>query len=257
MIHLKNIYFHHGRTPQLNHLNWSVAKGEHWCLLGLNGSGKTTLLNIITGYIFPQEGEIQVLGETFGQTNIPKLRTKIGIVSDSIKQRFQDGEPTINVVLSGKFASISLYEKATHADRTQAEKLLAFIDCTQLKTKSFGLLSQGEKQRVLIARALMANPELLILDEPCNGLDFLAREHLLSYIEKIAAMPNGPTIIYVTHHTEEILPCFTHALFLRKGEVFSSGPIKEQLTEENLSKFFQTKIQMTTQNNRILITQSK
>lgn len=256
VIHLKNIYYQRGRTPQLNHVNWDVTKGEHWCLLGLNGSGKTTLLNIITGYIFPQEGDIEVLGGTFGRTNIPKLRTKIGIVSESIRQRFQEGEPTLDVVLSGKFASISLYEKVTEADKLQAEQLLQFIDCLHLKTKSYGLLSQGEKQRVLIARALMAHPKLLILDEPCNGLDFLAREHLLSYIEKIAAMPDGPTIIFVTHHIEEVAPCFTHALLLRKGAVFSSGPLHEQLTEENLSAFFQTRVQMTIQNNRRFITQA-
>lgn len=254
MIHMKNIFFQRGRTPQLEDVSWDVAPNEHWCLLGLNGAGKTTLLNILTGYLFAQRGDVKVLGQIFGQTNLPKLRRKIGIVSESIKQRFQLGQSTIDVVLSGKFASIDLYDTVTAEDIQKAEEWLSFFNCLSMKTKSFGLLSQGEKQKILIARALMANPELLILDEPCSGLDLLAREQILFYIEKIIATKNAPTIIYVTHHIEEILPCFTHALLLQKGKVFSQGQIEEQLTEENLSKFFGQPISITERDNRKLVT---
>ncbi|HJA40115.1 MAG TPA: ABC transporter ATP-binding protein [Firmicutes bacterium] len=257
MIHIQNIFFQRGRTPQINHISWDVYPGEHWCLLGRNGAGKTTLLNIITGYLFAQQGEIEVLGQIFGKANFTQLRKKIGIVSESIKQRFQPGQTTLDVVLSGKFASIDLYDMVSHEDICQAEKWLDFVDCLSIKTKSFGLLSQGEKQKILIARALMAEPALFILDEPCSGLDLLAREHILSYIEKIAMQKKAPTLIYVTHHIEEILPCFTHALLLREGKVFSKGTIDKQLTEQNLSAFFQHPVSVIQKDARRLVTLKK
>ena len=254
MIHMRNIFFQRGRTPQLDDVSWDVGPNEHWCLLGLNGAGKTTLLNLLTGYLFAERGDVKVLGQVFGQTNLPKLRRQIGIVSESIKQRFQLGQSTLDVVLSGKFASIDLYDAVTKEDIQAAEKWLLFMDCLNMKTKSFGLLSQGEKQKVLIARALMAQPKLLILDEPCSGLDLLAREQVLSYIEKISRTEDAPTMIYVTHHIEEILLCFTHALLLRKGKVFSQGKIEAQLTEENLSAFFLHPISITEKDHRKLVT---
>lgn len=234
----------------LNHVSWSVKKGEHWCLLGLNGSGKTTLLKVINGYLWPTEGKVQVLGETFGQTNLPELRKEIGWVSSSIQQQIRGYDKVLSIILSGKFASIGLYDEVEKKDIEQATSLMKLLNCEHLKNQPYEILSQGERQRVLIARALMSSPKILILDEPCTGLDLIERENLLQFIEKIANDSNGPTLIYVTHHVEEILPLFTHTLFLRKGEVFDSGRTDEKLTETNLSLFFNRPIIVQQQQNR-------
>lgn len=235
----------------LNNVSWTVKKGEHWSILGLNGSGKTTLLNIINGYIWPSEGKVQVLGKTFGKTNLPELRKEIGWVSSSIQQQFRSFEPVLNIILSGKFASIGLYEQVEGKDIEHATRLMKLLNCEYLKDRKYELLSQGERQRVLIARALMSSPKLLILDEPCTGLDIIAREQLLQFIEKVANEPNGPTLIYVTHHVEEILPCFTHTLLIREGEVFAQGKKEEQLTETILSSFYKQPVSIQHQQNRI------
>lgn len=251
MISVKNVSLQRNNKNILRNVTWSVHKGEHWCILGLNGSGKTTLLNVINGYTWPNEGNVSVLGHLFGETNLPELRKEIGWVNAAFQQQFKDNDLVLEVVLSGKFASVGLYEQVKQSDLEQALHFLTVMDCLELKGQKYGTLSQGERQRVLIARALMAEPKLLILDEPCNGLDLLAREYLLHYIEKVADDANGPTLIYVTHHVEEILPCFTHTLLMREGEVFSSGTTKEQLTEEKLSSFFERPVSIQTQQNRI------
>ena len=251
LLSVENVSLRKVNKSILHNVSWSVQRGEHWCLLGLNGSGKTTLLNVINGYIWPNEGKVKVLGQVFGETNLPELRKQIGWVNAAFQQQFQENNLVLEVVLSGKFASIGLYEQVQQADLNEALKFLALMDCEELKGQNYGTLSQGERQRVLIARALMAKPQLLILDEPCNGLDLLAREHLLQYIEKLTKDNDGPTIIYVTHHVEEILPCFTHTLLLRQGEVFSVGETKEQLTEEKLSSFFERPVSLQKQQNRV------
>jgi len=253
LISVENVTLRRNNKTILNHISWSVKKGEHWSILGLNGSGKTTLLNVINGYIWPTEGKVNVLGRTFGQTNLPQLRKEIGWVSSSIQQRFHNYDKVLNIVLSGKFASIGLYDQVELRDIEQAIQLMKLLNCEHLRHQEYDILSQGERQRVLIARALMASPKLLILDEPCTGLDLIAREHLLQFIKKIANEPNGPTLIYVTHHVEEILPCFTHTLFMREGEVFSSGKTEEQLTEATLSSFFNRPIAVQYQQNRTWI----
>jgi len=238
LITLENVSLIRNKKVILQNVSWSVQKGEHWCLLGLNGSGKTTLLNVINGYLWPTEGQVHVLGNEFGQTNLPELRKEIGWVSTSIQQQIGENETVLKVILSGKFASIGLYEKVTSEDLQRADMLMEWLNCAKLKNEVYGIISQGERQRVLIARALMAEPKLLILDEPCTGLDLLAREHLLQFIKKVASEPDGPTLIYVTHHVEEILPCFSKVLLMRDGAVFASGHTNELLTEENLSSFF-------------------
>src|SRR5690606_10964045 len=151
---------------------------------------------------------VKILGKEFGKTNLQELRKEIGLVSSSIKHEFQRNESVLGVVLSGKFASIGLYEAVAKKDVESARKLLEFLNCLNLENEDYGVLSQGEKQRVLIARALMAEPKILVLDEPCNGLDIIAREELLKFIEKIAKLEDGPTLIYVTHYIEVVLPCF-------------------------------------------------
>ncbi|MFC3885714.1 ABC transporter ATP-binding protein [Bacillus songklensis] len=239
VIDLQQVSWKRGEAALLDNVNWQVKKGEHWVLLGLNGSGKTTLLNLINGYIWPTTGTVQVLGKRFGSTNLPELRKSIGWVSSSLQEKLYGNDLAQEVIISGKHASIGLYEHVTEEDLNRALSLLNILGCSHLVNRTYETCSQGEKQKLLIARALMADPDILILDEPCNGLDLFARERLLQSVNELAVMENGPTLIYVTHHIEEILPVFQHALLLRSGEVFMKGNTKEVLGKENLSAFFE------------------
>lgn len=237
----------------LKDVSWQVTQGEHWCLVGLNGSGKTTLLNIINGYNWPTSGNVRVLGHAFGQYDLRELRKEIGWVSSSLQMRLYGNETALEIVLSGKFASIGLYEQTEEKDVEEAIQLLTFLGCRNLMNQTYDTLSQGERQRVLIARALMASPKLLILDEPCTGLDLFAREQLLNMIEKISRQPDAPTLIYVTHHIEEILPCFNKTLLLKGGEVFHAGCTEEMLSSDMLSRFFDVPIEAERRDQRTWI----
>lgn len=238
IIDARRISWRREHKTVLEDVTWQVKKGEQWCLVGLNGSGKTTLLRMINGYIWPTEGSLSVLGRAFGRTDLRELRKEIGWASSSLGERIRPEEFPLEIVLSGMFSSIGLYEETNEADRERASALLARLDCLSFAGRPFGTLSQGERQRVLIARALMDNPKLLILDEPCNGLDILARERLLAQIRQLASRPDAPAIIFVTHHVDEILPCFDHALFLREGTVYRSGLTEDLLKPEVVSDFY-------------------
>lgn len=223
----------------LRNINWEVNDGEHWAIIGLNGSGKTTLLNMINGYIWPSTGEISVLGKRFGDCNLRELRKSIGWVSSSLQEKLYTTETAEEIVLSGKFATIGLYDETDKKDAEKALSLMEQLGCSHVAKQPYGTLSQGEKQRVLIARALINSPKILILDEPCAGLDIFAKEQVLSTLEHIDSQASSPTLIYVSHHIEEIVPVFKHALLLRRGEVHSAGKTKEVLTKSNLSDFFE------------------
>lgn len=250
IINLKNVSWKRDGRWILQNLSWQVNNGEHWCLLGLNGSGKTTLLNMINGYIWPTTGEIHVIGKKFGTIDLRQLRKSIGWVSSSLQQQLPEHEIAENIVLSGKFASIGLYDQADELDKEKANQLLSLLGCEHLKKRLYQTLSQGERQRILIARALMASPKLLILDEPCTGLDIIAREHLLHMIETLTKQPDGPTLIYVTHHVEEVLPCFQKILLLKNGEIFDSGHTDKLLNSDKLSEFYQAPISIQQNNGR-------
>ena len=182
MIHIENIHLYRNEKKILNDLSWHVQKGQHWAILGLNGSGKTTLLKVINGYIWPNEGKVQVLGETYGKTYIPKLRTRIGWVSNAMIDNFNWQDNAIEIVLSGKFGALRLFNDVTEEEIDHAVSIMKHFHCDHLANKSFEHLSQGERQRVQIARAIMADPEILILDEPCGGLDLIERENMLQTI---------------------------------------------------------------------------
>ncbi|MFB7642424.1 ABC transporter ATP-binding protein [Peribacillus butanolivorans] len=253
VISLKNINWKRNGNQILNGVSWEVQTGEHWALLGLNGSGKTSLLKMITGYQWPNSGgEVSVLGNIFGKTNIPELRKSIGWVSSSLDQEYQSrpNDTALEVVLSGKFASIGLYEEITENDVKKANKLLDQFRIKHLSNQFIQSLSQGEKRKAMIARALMSSPRLLILDEPCNGLDIYSKEELLTTIEDMTAAPSGPTILYVTHHIEEIVPSITHALLINSGNVIAKGDKKNTLTELLLEKTFRVPITLEWENDR-------
>ncbi|MFP3392563.1 ABC transporter ATP-binding protein [Brevibacillus sp. SIMBA_040] len=238
IIDVKNVTWQRDETTILQDISWQVREKEHWCLVGLNGSGKTSLLKIICGYTWPTSGEVSVLGNLYGTVDLREVRKTIGWVSTALIAQLHDHETAYRIVLSGREATIGLYSVPSDEDKKKAEELLHTFGCEALKNRPFSALSQGERQKVLIARALMASPKLLILDEPCTGLDLLSREQLLAMIEKIAAQPDGPTLLYVTHHIEEILPCFTHTLLLKEGTVDQVGPSQEVLTADRLTRFF-------------------
>lgn len=258
VLHLENISLRRGETWILKDLNWQIEKGQNWILFGLNGAGKTSLLNLLNAYYFPTEGKISVLGMEFGKTYLAeKLRKQIGFVSSSLQQKFHQGDNSFEVVLSGAFASIGLYETPTDDMRNKAISLLKQLGCIDYANRNYEALSQGEKQRVLIARALMADPPLLILDEPTSGLDFIAREKLLESIEEIAKNPGAPTMIYVTHHVEEILPVFNKTLLLKGGQVFASGDTTQMISSEMLTHFFDLQVNVIWNNERPLLSKAQ
>ncbi|ASK61558.1 molybdenum ABC transporter ATP-binding protein [Virgibacillus phasianinus] len=238
----------------LDDINWEVNNGEHWAIIGMNGAGKTALLNLVCGYLYPTKGTISVFGKQFGHYPLNELRKQIGWVSLSFSEKMQHHADNsgIQIILSGKFASIGLYEQPSWNDIEKASEILEQLGIERLREQSYRSMSQGEKQRILIGRALMASPKLLILDEPCTGLDFLSKELLLSTINQMADKQQT-TILYVTHQLDEILPIFTHSLLLREGRIFSQGLTKNQLTSENVSNFCNTPVQISQENNRYLL----
>ena len=223
-----------GDTVILDKVSWHIRAGEHWVILGANGSGKTSLLSALTGYLTPTAGKIEVLSERYGETDWRDLRKRVGLVSSSIRQMMADDEPAIETVISGRYAMIDLWQPALQTDRQQARKILRQVECEYLTDRPWRVLSQGERQRVLIARALMAKPALLILDEPCAGLDPVAREYFLQFLQRL----KGATLVLVTHHVEEIMPVFTHVLLLKAGRVMAEGSKREVMMTAQLRRAF-------------------
>lgn len=237
-------------TMILDGVDWSVRPGEHWAILGANGSGKTSLLSSLTGYMTPTAGRITVLGRTFGRADWRELRLHVGIVSSSVRQMMSNDEPALFTVASGKYAMIDFWGNLTSGDKAAAQRILRQIECEHLALRTWQVLSQGERQRILIGRALMARPALLILDEPCAGLDPVAREHFLHFVDRLGRSKKSPTIVFVTHHVEEIMPVFTHVLLLRAGRVLASGPKHEVLTSANLAATFDSPMRLSRNNAR-------
>jgi iron complex transport system ATP-binding protein len=234
-----------GDNVILRGLDWCVRSGEHWVILGGNGSGKTTLLKALLGYLSPSSGDITLLGQRYGEADWRELRLKIGIVTSALQASVPAAEPAIETVISGRYAQLDLWLTPTRADIVAAKKLLRSLGALRLVNREWQFLSQGERQRVLIARALMARPRLLILDEPCAGLDPVAREDFLRFLDRLARKKNTPALVLVTHHVEEILPCFTHALLMRAGQVVASGARARTLTASQLSATFAAPLRLT------------
>lgn len=244
IIKLSHLSILRDKITILENINWQVNKGEHWVVIGGNGSGKTTLLSALTGYLTPTSGEIDLLGERYGQAHWPTLRKKIGLVSSSLRQMMAEDEPALISVITGKYAIIDLWGRPKPSDCKEARKILRRIGCSYLIDRLWSVLSQGERQRVLIGRSLMAKPKVLLLDEPCAGLDPAARENFLQFIENLGREKNAPNFVFVTHHVEEITSIYTHALLLRDGRVLDSGPIKKMLTSEKISAVFRERVRL-------------
>ena len=232
IISLDNVSYIRNGKYILKDINWHVNRGEHWVILGPNGSGKTTTLNMVNGYIFPSQGHVKVLEFEFGHSSIIELRKRIGWVSSALSQFIPTNDYPLHIVLSGKFASLGLWEKVDDDDIARANEILDMLKIRHLAERKYGMLSQGEKQKVLIGRALMNHPDIIIFDEAFNGLDIFARHDM-----EITAEGNI-TVILVTHNTDEILPVFGKALLLKDGQVHSQGDIDDMIQYDNLSDFY-------------------
>ncbi len=248
---LSDISVRRGDRVILGPLNWQVLEGERWVILGPNGAGKTTLLQICSSLIHPTTGEINILGEKLGKVDVFELRTRIGLTSSALVEQLPPDELVMDVVLTAAYAMLGRWqEKYDLWDESRAMALLTALGVRELGERLFGSLSEGEKKRVQIARALMADPELLLLDEPASSLDLGGREDLLRRIESLSKDPLAPATVIVTHHIEEIPVGTTHALLLREGAVVAQGEVASVITDQNLTQAYGLAITVQTEGGR-------
>ncbi len=228
-----------GGKRLLDEVTWEIAEGERWIVLGPNGAGKTTLLQVVAGLLHPTSGWAAILGEALGETDVAELRTRVGLASAALAERLPREERVRDIVLTASYGVVGRFrETYTDVDAERAETLLRALGAAHLAERTFGTLSEGERKRVQIARALMPDPELVLLDEPAAGLDLGGREDLLRRLGNLALDDGAPAMIMVTHHVEEIPPGMTHVLMLREAKVVAAGPIETTLTGTNLTACF-------------------
>ncbi|GAA2427500.1 ABC transporter ATP-binding protein [Streptomyces mauvecolor] len=220
-------------------VSWSVKEGERWVILGPNGAGKTTLLNIASSYLFPSTGTAKILGEQLGKVDVFELRPRIGMAGVAMADKLPKRQTVLQTVLTAAYGMTATWQEEYDAvDEDRARAFLDRLGMTDFVDRKFGTLSEGERKRTLIARAMMTDPELLLLDEPAAGLDLGGREDLVRRLGRLARDPYAPSMVMVTHHVEEIAPGFTHVLMIRQGKVLAAGPMETELTSRNLSLCF-------------------
>ncbi|MCE0539413.1 ABC transporter ATP-binding protein [Kineosporia rhizophila] len=239
VLDLDGVTIMRGGNALLDDVSWQVSEGERWVVLGPNGAGKTTLLQVAAARMHPTRGSAVILGETLGGTDVFELRPRIGLASAALAERIPAEEVVRDVVLTAAYAIAGRWrEEYDKLDHGRAGDLLAAFGVEHLVERTFGTLSEGERKRVQLARSLMTDPELVLLDEPAAGLDLGSRETLVRDLAELAGDRRSPVLVLVTHHVEEIPPGFTHVLMLRGGQVVTAGPIGATLNDENLTKTF-------------------
>ena len=255
ILSVENLRIERGGTVILRRRELARASAdEHWVDSWRERFGQNFVVERAHRLPDADGGEISVLGETYGESDWRELRKKIGLVSSSVRQMMADDEPALETVASGKYAMIDFWGRVTRAEKAQALKLLRQVECEYLAERPWRVLSQGERQRVLIGRALMARPRVLILDEPCAGLDPAAREHFLQFLQRLGAQKNSPTLVLVTHHVEEIMPVFSHVLILKSGRVLAAGEKADVLNSQNLSNAFEARVKLQSKTKRYAMT---
>ena len=251
VVDLADVTIVRGGATLLNEVTWRVDESDRWVIIGPNGAGKTTLLQVIAAQIHPSSGVAGLLGEVLGTVDVFDLRPRIGLTSAALAERIPRGERVHDVVVSASYAVVGRWREEYDAlDHERADELLAQLRIGALADRTFGTLSEGERKRVQIARALMTDPELLLLDEPAAGLDLAGRESLVRTLSELAVDPYAPASVLVTHHVEEIPLGITHALLLKRGEVVGSGPLRETLTSAALTATFDMPVTHTETDGR-------
>lgn len=239
VLRLRGVGVCRDQSMLLRDISWTVRDDESWVVVGPNGAGKTTLLQVASGLILPTEGTAEVLGEPVDQADLTELRSRVGIASAAVAEQVPRGEKVIDLVMTAGYGILGRgSEDYDSFDVVRAVELIDAVGCAHLIRRRFGTLSEGERKRVQIARSLMADPEMLLLDEPAAGLDLGGREEVLSRIAALARDPRSPVLVLVTHHVEEVPEGFTHALLMRRGAVLAAGPVEEVFTEQYLSRCF-------------------
>ncbi len=251
-VKIENMYCTAGNRYLLQNINWEIKKGEHWLLFGMNGCGKTTLLSIVAGFKQHDGGTVQLFGESYNDKNTLELRKKIGWISASFFDKVYHSEKVLDIVLSGLNGSLGKCFDISNDDIKKAKYLLKELHVGHKTESPFDQLSKGERQNVLIARALISEPELLILDEPGTGLDIFAREYMLQTVKDLA-VNQDMTIIYVTHYPEEILPMFDHCALMKDGAFYQVGMTRDIFTKENLSQFIHHDVNLDIRNDHFYV----
>ena len=255
VLSMSGVSVRRGSSFLLNGLDWSVEDSDRWVMVGPNGAGKTTALTIAATRMFPTLGAVEVLGESMGQVDLSELRPRIGFASSALLRDIPMHESAADVVVTGAYAVTGRWNEEYHAlDLERAHALIAQWGASGYADRPFASLSEGERKRVLIARALMSDPELLLLDEPGAGLDLAGREELVALLGEFAADPFSPTLVLVTHHLEEIPPGITHALLLAGGRVVAAGPIDQVLTDEHMSTCYGIPLSIAARDGRWIAT---
>lgn len=253
LIHLENVTLVRGGKTILKNLSWTVKRGEHWFLLGANGSGKTSLLELVVGYLWATKGKVEVLGEAYGKTNLPELRKKVGYVAPWVYKRIKSEEIVREVVAGGLEASIEYYKGLTADVNAKVKLALLSVGCSKLIGRTFSRLSSGEQLKVLIARALVNRPAVLILDEPFSALDFGSRHSVYKSVQKMGQYHKNTSIILVTHHFDDIRPLYSHGILLKQGGIVAKGRKSSVLTSKNLSRTFGLGLDVTKAGSRYLV----
>ncbi len=251
VLELADVTVRRGQATLLEGVDWTVEEDERWVVLGPNGAGKTTLLQVVSAQIHPTEGVAGILGEVLGTVDVFELRPRIGLTSAALAERIPRDERVHDVVVSASYAVIGRWrEHYDELDHQRADELLSEMGAGHLTDRTFGTLSEGERKRVQIARSLMTDPELLLLDEPAAGLDLGGREDLVSTLSVLALDETSPATVLVSHHVEEIPPGFTHALLLRQGKVVAAGPLEQVMTADIISATFGMPLQLRHEDER-------
>lgn len=241
-------------TLLLQDVSWRVRPGEHWAVLGPNGSGKSSLLNVFAAFLAPTQGRIRAFGKEYGEDDWNDVKARIGYAGSEVNRMIRPEETALEILVGGARAMINFWGEIKPSERRAARAFLKRSDCLSLERRPWRVLSQGERGKILFGRALMGKPGALFLDEPCAGLDPVARASYLAFMERSATTSKTPVLVLVTHHVEEITPAFTHVLILREGKVLASGPKQSTLTAANLSQAFDAPIKLRRSRGRYHMT---